>query len=585
MAFDGITIAAIVSQLKKTLMNGRIYKIAQPEKDELLLTIKNDGMQYRMVMSANASLPLLYLTEENKKSPMTAPNFCMLLRKHIQNGRIVGISQPGLERVIAFEIEHLDEMGDLRHKVLAIELMGKHSNIIFYDESKTILDSIKHISGMVSSVREVLPGKTYFIPLSEGKEDAYKLLDKTLSKEAFFEKMKEKSMPICKCIYQIFTGFSPIVSQEICYRSGVDADLPSSVLKQNQSDQIYKELVLYMEAIQKGSFLPRIYYNQKNPVEFGVFDFTIYASFEKQEFETVSEMLLQYYEQKSIQTRIRQKSVDLRKIVTTALERNVKKYDLQLKQLKDTEKREKYKVYGELLHTYGYEAKEGDKSITVLNYYTNEELTIPLDPEKTAMENAASYFDRYGKLKRTNEALVQFTKTTKEEIDHLESVMNALDFAQTEDDLKQIKEELIQSGLIRAKGGKKKEKLVSKPLHFKSCDGFDIYVGKNNLQNEEITFQIANGNDWWFHAKGMPGSHVVVKNGGKEMSDQAFEEAGRLAAHFSKAKGTDKVEIDYIERKHVKKPNGSKPGFVVYYTNYSLLIDSDISNVLQIKAE
>lgn len=581
MAFDGITVAALTDELSQKLLGARVYKIAQPEKDELLLTLKNNGESYRMVMSADASLPLLYLTEENKKSPMTAPNFCMLLRKHIQNGRITKIAQPGLERVVSFEIEHLDEMGDLRHKILAIELMGKHSNIIFYDEENKILDSIKHISGMVSSVREVLPGKTYFIPQAEGKADPYEILDMT--EETFSELLTSKAMPCFKAIYSGFIGFSPIFAQEMCYRTKIDADLPSSVLTMEQKRNLLLTLKQAMNAIVEHQFVPQIIYDHKTPVEFSVLPMQIYAENEITMNASVSEMLLQYYEEKSVQTRIRQKSVDLRKIVTTALERNVKKYDLQLKQLKDTEKREKYKIYGELLHTYGYEAKDGDKSITVLNYYTNEELTIPLNPEKTAMENAAAYFDKYGKLKRTNEALTEFTRQTKEEIDHLESVLNSMEIAQTEDDLKQIKEELIQSGLIRYKGGKKKEKLISKPLHFISCDGFDIYVGKNNLQNEEITFQLANGNDWWFHAKGMPGSHVVVKNGGKEMSDEAFEEAGRLAAHFSKGKGTDKVEIDYIEKKHVKKPNGSKPGFVVYYTNYSLVIDSDISGIKQVK--
>ena len=275
--------------------------------------------------------------------------------------------------------------------------------------------------------------------------------------------------------------------------------------------------------------------------------------------------------------------MDLRRIVTTALERNVKKYDLQAKQLKDTEKREKYKVYGELLHTYGYQAQGGEKSLTVDNYYTGEKLTIPLDPELTAMENAKKYFDKYGKLKRTNEAVTQLLAQTKDEITHLESVMNALDIAQAEEDLLQIREELIQSGYIRYKGGRRKEKITSKPMHFVSSDGFDMYVGKNNFQNEEITFKLAQGNDWWFHAKGMPGSHVIVKSGGREIPDSTFEEAGRLAAHFSKAKGMDRIEVDYIEKKHVKKPGGGKPGFVVYYTNYSLLIDADISQIRRVE--
>ena len=578
MAFDGITMACVVQELNEKLLDGRVYKIAQPEKDEILLTIKAGGTQQRLSLNADASLPLIYLTQENKKSPMTAPNFCMLLRKHIQNGRIVKIDQPGLERVVRFEIEHLDEMGDLRRKTLAMELMGKHSNIIFYDEENKILDSIKHISGLVSSVREVLPGRTYFIPQTEHKKDA--LID-SVNKENFLTDLKENSVAVYKGIYSRYTGLSPIVAQEICYRAGVAADLPPRVLDPAMEERLYQAFASYIDAVKLGIFEPAVYYDNGEPVEFGVLPFTLYEEKEKKVYDSISELLWSYYSEKSAVTRIRQKSTDLRKIVTTALERNVKKYDLQVKQLADTEKREKYKVYGELLHTYGYQIEAGAKKATVSNYYTGEEIEIPLDDQPTPMENAKKYFDRYGKLKRTYEALTEYVQETGEEVEHLRSVVNALDLAQDEADLSQIREELVQSGYIRHKGNKKKEKIVSKPLHFISSDGFDMYVGKNNFQNEEITFQMAQGGDWWFHAKGMPGSHVIVKTNGKELPDRTFEEAGRLAAHYSSAKGQNSIEVDYVQRKHVKKPGGAKPGFVVYYTNYSMVIDPDISAIRQ----
>lgn len=578
MAFDGITMACVVQELNEKLLDGRVYKIAQPEKDEILLTIKAGGTQQRLSLNADASLPLIYLTQENKKSPMTAPNFCMLLRKHIQNGRIIKIDQPGLERVVRFEIEHLDEMGDLRRKTLAMELMGKHSNIIFYDEENKILDSIKHISGLVSSVREVLPGRTYFIPQTEHKKDA--LID-SVNKENFLTDLKENSVAVYKGIYSRYTGVSPIVAQEICYRASVDADLPTSVLDPAMEERLYQAFASYMDAVKLGIFEPAVYYDKGEPMEFGVLPFTLYEEKEKKVYDSISELLWSYYSEKSAVTRIRQKSTDLRKIVTTALERNVKKYDLQVKQLADTEKREKYKVYGELLHTYGYQIEAGAKKATVPNYYTGEEIEIPLDDQLTPMENAKKYFDRYGKLKRTYEALTEYVQETGEEVEHLRSVVNALDLAQDEADLSQIREELVQSGYIRHKGNKKKEKIVSRPLHFISSDGFDMYVGKNNFQNEEITFQMAQGGDWWFHAKGMPGSHVIVKTNGKELPDRTFEEAGRLAAHYSSAKGQNSIEVDYVQRKHVKKPGGSKPGFVVYYTNYSMVIDPDISAIRQ----
>lgn len=579
MAFDGITIASIVREMKNQIEGGRIYKIAQPEKDELLLTIKNNGGQVRVIMSADASLPLLYLTQENKTSPMTAPNFCMLLRKHLQNARIVAVDQPmGLERIVKLQLEHLNELGDLCTKYLVIELMGKHSNIIFYDDQNMIIDSIKHISGMVSSVREVLPGREYFIPNTQDKEDPL-----TVSREEIHRVLTAVSRPVFKAIYGSFTGISPCIAHEVCYCAGVDADKPSGELTEAEMDAVCSIFLQIMKDVKEGSFVPNVVYENNQPAEYAAVRLTSYADDKVVLYDSMSELIEHYYAEKNIVTRIRQRSVDLRRVVQTAMERNVKKYDLQVKQLEDTQKREKYRIYGELLNTYGYGAAEGAKSLEALNYYTNEMITIPLDPTLTAGENAKKYFDKYQKLKRTYEALTTLTQETKEEIEHLASISTALDIAQKEEDLVQIKAELIESGYIRRKGGTKRVKITSKPFHYISSDGFDIYVGKNNYQNEELTFKFATGNDWWFHAKGMPGSHVIVKTNGAEMTDRAYEEAGRLAAYYSQAKGQEKIEIDYTQKKNVKKPNGSKPGFVVYYTNYSLVIDSDISGLQLVK--
>lgn len=575
MAFDGITIANITKELHDTLLGGRIYKIAQPESDELLLTVKNNGAQYRLLLSADASLPLVYLTESNKPSPMTAPGFCMLLRKHLQNARITGIVQPGLERIIHLELEHLNELGDLCRKKLIVEIMGKHSNIIFCDDQNKIIDSIKHISGMVSSVREVLPGRDYFIPQTQDKLNP--LSD--LSYVNFCEHMHEKPMAAYKALYTTYTGLSPVIAQEICYRAGVDGDLPANVLDEKSLRALCDTLTDMMSQVVAGAFAPSIIYDGREPIEFSSLPLTLYADKTVKTYDSVSVVLEQYYAERSTVTRIRQKSVDLRKIVQTALERNVKKYDLQMKQMQDTDKREQYKVYGELLNTYGYNVEPGAKSMEALNYYTNETITIPLDNTLTPQENAKKYFDKYGKMKRTYEALSELTVQVKEEIEHLESILAALDIALQEEDLVEIKEELIESGYIRRKGGTKKTKITSKPFHYISSDGFHMYVGKNNYQNDALTFKFATGNDWWFHAKQKAGSHVIVKTEGKELPDRTFEEAARLAAYYSKGREQNKVEIDYIQKKHVKKPAGAKPGFVVYYTNYSMAIDSDISGI------
>lgn len=597
MAFDGITIAALVKECKNLLTGARIYKIAQPEADELQLTLKTKTGQHYLLLSASASLPLIYLTGRTKQSPMTAPNFCMLLRKHIQNGRIVSLTQPGLERIMQIDIEHMNELGDLCRKKLIVEVMGKHSNIIFCSEEDVIIDSIKHISGMVSSVREVLPGKTYFIPKTEDKADPAAFMENSLSesdrKKQFHDLVFQKPTPLYKALYSSFTGFSPILAQELCFLAGLDPDRSALSYRQESSaartevsgadfELLYRQFAVLMKEVTTGCFSPVIYYDGKSPVEFSALPMKLYRDAVSKSFSSISELLETYYAEKNAQTRIRQRSADLRKIVQTILERTVKKYDLQCRQIKDTEKREKYKLYGELLHTYGYNAEPGAKSLEALNYYTNETIAIPLDPTITAAENAKKYFEKYGKLKRTYETLSELTVQVKEEIDHLESITASLDIAEQESDLVEIKEELIAAGYIRRKGGAKKEKITSKPFHYISSDGFHMYVGKNNFQNDELTFKFAVGNDWWFHAKGQPGSHVIVRTEGAELPDATFEEAARLAAHYSKGRGQEKVEIDYTEKKNVKKPGGAKPGFVVYYTNYSMMIDSDISEIRQL---
>ena len=643
MAFDGITIAAIRKELADTLINGRLSKIAQPEPDELLLTIKTPEGQYKLVLSANPSLPLAYLTDENKVSPMTAPGFCMLLRKHIQNGRIISITQPDFERILVFEIEHLNELGDVCRKLLIVELMGKYSNIIFASDEKEInenaelnpltgikvIDSIKRISAAVSSVREVLPGKDYFIPTVAGKVSPI-----TVSVDDFYTNVFGKHEACHKALLSSYNGVSPLIAHEICNladniikkgnssanniaeasfsTSSELTDLSSKMasdLTDAEKEAFYQAFCSIFDNIKNESFSPVIYYENNVPKEYscvpissyenkttldigntslpsesGFQNRTVSASASGSEkhvvsYASASELIRDYYSQKEKHSRSRQKSADLRKIVTTILERDVKKYDLQCRQIKDTDKMDTYRIYGELLQTYGYSIEPGAKSATVDNYYTNEPITIPLDETKTPLENARRYFDKYGKCKRTKEALTELIVQVKDEITHLESILTALDIAEKEEDLNQIREEMMEYGYIRRKGGKQKQRFVSKPFHYISSDGFDIYVGKNNYQNDELTFKFATGNDWWFHAKGMPGSHVILKNDGREIPDSTFEEADRLAAYYSKGRGQEKVEIDYTPKKNIKKTPGGKPGFVIYHTNYSLNIDSDISGI------
>lgn len=583
MAFDGFTMAALTKELSDKLMDGRLQKIAQPEPDELLLTIKNNRTNYRLVLSASPSLPLIYLTNESKTSPLTAPNFCMLLRKHLSGAKITDITQLcGLERVLKIEMENLNELGDLVRKALVIEIMGKHSNIIFLDESGKIIDSIKHVSSLVSSVREVLPGRDYFLPNTKEKHNPF-----VLTTEQWMQEVVSQPVSVAKGLCNYFTGFSYTMAQEISYRSRIDGDAPFSSLNGNQLSCLLNTLKDLLSAVKNGDFTPEIVFDGKEPVEFSAFSLTMYETLEHRDSDFMSSTVETFYGEKEIIQRIRQKSMDLRKNVTTLLERNRKKLFLQQKQLKDTEKRDCYKVYGELINTYGYQLTPEDTSLTCINYYDNTEITIPVDNTLSPTENANKYFTRYNKLKRTFEAVSIQVRETNELIEHLETILTALDIARQEEDLVLIKQELIDSGYMRSHGrnGKKGGKAMpkSKPLHYISSDGYDIYVGKNNYQNDHLTFKVATGNDWWFHAKQAPGSHVIVKCNNEEPPVTTFEEAASLAAFYSKNKNADKVEIDYLQKKNVKKPNGSKPGFVVYYTNYSMMASPDISHITEVE--
>ncbi len=580
MAFDGVVISNIVNELKETVVGGRIYKIYQPETDELNIVIKNNRENHRLLLSASASLPLVYLTTNNKDNPLTAPNFCMLLRKHIGNGRVVEVYQPNFERIIVLEIEHLDELGDLCRKKLIIELMGKHSNIIFTDNKDMIIDSIKHISAQISSVREVLPGRDYIIPPNKDKINP---LD--LNKDYFENFIITKPLNICKAIYSSIIGFSPLIANEICYRAGVEADRPTESIDDILKDNLYNQMLKFILEITDKKYMPNIIYSEGIPIEFSSVVLDSYSDNECVIFQSISQVLEKYYKDKETVTRIRQKSSDLRRVVSTCIERTSKKYDLQVKQLKDTEKRDKYKIYGELINIYGYNLKAEDKQLLAINYYNNEEVSIPIDNTLTPTENANKYFAKYNKLKRTYEALIELTEESKSELDHLLSVQNSLDIAIYENDLSEIKEELIQAGYVKAKytKGKKIRSVKSKPFHYISSDGFHMYVGKNNLQNDELTFKFANGNDMWFHAKQMPGSHVIVKlEGEKELPDKTYEEAARLAAYYSAGKSAPKVEVDYTKRSNLKKPPAAKPGFVIYHTNYSMNIEPSIEEIKEL---
>ena len=590
MAYDGFTVAATVQELREALLDGSIAKIAQPEKDELLLTVKCSRKMKRLSLSASASMPLCCLKEENALSPVTAPNFCMTLRKHIGGGRIRRIWQPGhtleeegLERIIAMEIEHLDEMGDLGYFRLVCELMGKYSNLILLREDGSIVDSIKHIPPSVSSVREVLPGRSYFIPDNQGKQNPKALM--AAGYAAFRSAVTERVLPLPKAIYGQITGFSPIMAEEVCTRAGLSSERSIDSLSEAELERLYQGFCALMQPVLSESFAPNIVYEGERPVECAALPLHCLEGGEyvRRDFAGMSEALLTYYSGRAKQNRIRAKSEDIRHLLKLLTERAAKKLELQEQQYRDAEKKDKYRVYGELLNSFGYGLKGGEAELCCNNYYDNDrEIRIPLDKDLDARANAARYFERYQKLKRTQEALVPQIEAGRQTLYHLDSLSTALSMAETEADLNQLRQEMREYGFLQKKAGERrlrKEELRSEPLHFVSSDGIDLYVGRNNYQNEELTFRLAEGSDWWFHAKKIAGSHVIAKTGNRELPDKTCLEAAALAAYYSKAcidDGRDlhqKIEVDYVQRKALKRVPGAAPGYVIYHTNYSIMIE------------
>ncbi|MCR4611874.1 MAG: NFACT family protein [Lachnospiraceae bacterium] len=572
MSFDGTTIHELAYELNKELSGGKINKIAQPESEELLLTIKANRINHRLLISSNASLPLIYLTQNRKESPIVAPNFCMVLRKYIGNGLIKSIAQVDFERVIKIEIEHLDELKDVSIKYLYVEIMGKHSNIIFTDGDNKIIDAIKHISYATSSVREVLPGKEYFIPAQENKSNPL-----TTNLSEFKEKLNKPSK-VAKAIYGSYVGISPFIAIAICADCNIDADMSCDALSEDMVNVLYNAFNNYMTKIKSNTFNPYIILENGEPKDYASVPFDTYKDIAK--YEDMSTLLEAYYSEKNRITNIKQRSADIRKIIQIHIERNARKLNIQRKQLDDTKKCDKFKLYGELLMTYAQNTPIGEKKITVNNYYNNEDVTITLDPTLDGVDNAKRYYNKYNKCKRTKEALVPQIEETEKSLEHLKAIEASIMLCENEADLKGVKDELIQYGYIKKSFKNKKKSAKSKPLHFVTEDDYHIYVGKNNLQNDDLTFHFATGNDWWFHSKKIHGSHVIAKvKDNEELPDHIFEIAANLAAYYSAARESSKVEIDYIQKKHIKKPNAAVPGFVIYYTNYSMVATPSLDGV------
>ncbi len=583
MAYDGIVIHSILHELNDKLLGGRIDKVYQPESDEIILSVRSLGSNYKLLLTANPSHPRLHLTSSAKENPQEPPLFCMVLRKHIQSGKIIEISQPRFDRIVNIKIEALNEMGDYTVKTLILEIMGRHSNLMLVDENMKVLECARHISFDKSSVRQMLPGKEYTLPPGGEKLDTLTLNENNFN--ASIEKMPSEK--IYAAIYKSFNGISPVIADEICCNAQTDPSLPVSMLSADDISRVYSAFDALVTKIRQNSYAPQIVYDGDRIIDMLPFGLNKFSGLKAKVFASPSEMTEAFYATKDTQYRLNQKTHDLKHLISQNIERCAKKRAIQQQSLKDIENREYLKLCGELITANIYAIKQGMTTVRLNNFYSEEleETEIELDSALTPAENAQKYFKRYNKAKRTFAALQDQIVSNDEELAYLEGVLTSVANCENEQDIKDIRSELREQGYIK-KEAKQKGRKVSKrsvPLHFISSDGFDIYVGKNNVQNDELTLKTAHSTDIWMHTKNIPGSHVIIISRGAEIPDTTLTEAATLAAYYSKAQNSALVPVDYTQRKNVHKPNGAKPGFVIYDTNKTAYITPDEEAVKKIK--
>lgn len=561
MSMDGLSLYSAMNELNKRLAGGKIDKIQQTDKEELLLMVRSLGQTYRLLINASAADNRVQLTELKKQAPSEAPMFCMLLRKRIAGGKIVRFEQERLDRVLKISIETYNDLGDLSVFALYCELMGKHSNIILVNEKGVIVDAIKHVGLGMSSVRFVMPGLEYSAPPAQDKQDPSKA-----SVDDFSMAMCMVGMSIAKALSNAFFGLSPAVAAQLVARYTDKTECTQ--LSEVEREELAERLTAFYADMAQGKEKASAVLNALGETE-AVYPFAIAGGGIKL-YDSIGEALDSLYINSDRREWAKRHGASARKVLQNNIERCEKKLALYADALNSEEQMEKCRLYGELLTANLHSLKSGTDTAAVDNYYADpvERIAIPLDRQLTPGENAQRYYKKYQKLKAAREMAIVQREQTLSELNYLEGQLDNLTKCTAENELSELIEELKEQGYIkRDKGGKKKMKLAaSKPMHFVSSTGADIYVGKNNRQNDELTLRFASPNDIWMHTKNIPGSHVIVK-GASEQDTATMTEAALLAAYYSRARGSENVAVDYTPRKYVKKPAGAKPGMVIYTTN------------------
>lgn len=587
MSLDGLVVHGLSRELQSCVM-GRINKVQMPSDNDIILQIRAAGRTVKLLLSANPTYPRVHLTDQSFMNPLEAPMFCMLLRKHCEGGIIEAIEQPGLERVLHFRIRQRDELGDLSVKTIIVEIMGRHSNIILTDPATgMILDGIHHVTPAISSYRVVMPGSTYIAP-----PEQHKLMPFELSKDRFTQLMTESTDKAQEedtaslrfweqTLVQRLSGFSPLLAREVVHRAlghGMSDSSPAAVI-----NPLWEALRQLIEQIRSGRLDPIIVEQQPSGKTFFSVTSLTHISGEVRRYETVSSCLEAYFGDKAERDTVKQRVSDLFRLLSNERSKNVKKLEKLEETLIEAKDADKFRIRGELLTASMHLIRKGERQIEVINYYDEEQrpVTIELDPLLTASENAQRYFKKYTKSKNSLIAVEEQMAQAREEIGYLDSLLQQLSSAGL-GDIEEIREELTQQGYLRGRGKKgRKKKPNQKPLLscYTSSEGIPIYVGKNNTQNEYLTNRLAHSGDTWLHTKDIPGSHVVIRSG--EYGDATLHEAARLAAYYSQAKESSQVPVDYTLIKHVRKPGGAKPGFVIYDHQKTLFVTPDAEVIKQ----
>lgn len=574
MPLDAVCLNAVIQELKPSVVGAKVDKIYQPTRDEIVLSMRGREGNAKLLLTANPAHPRIQLTQTFRDNPATPPMFCMLLRKHLSGGRILSITQPPMERVVDIELETLDELGDRASRHLILEAMGRRANLILSGPDGRIIDCLRRVDVEMNQERQVLPGMFYHLPPVQQKTNLL-----TMSQDDLLNLIKQapEEHKIADFLLEHFAGLSPLVCREFAFALTNDTD---GRLFQTEASALMERILFWKEMIQAGEFTPYVLLQDGRPKDFTYCPIRQYGdSMAIQKEPSFSVLLDYFYAEREKNERIHQRGANLIKSVTNLRNRAARKLENQKKELAQAEDREILRIRGELITANLYAMKKGMKELVCANYYDPDGGTvhIPLDSLLTPQQNAAAYFKRYAKAKTAEKVLTEQISKGKLDLDYLESVLTCIRCSEEERDLIEIRQELEDNGYLRPQKTVKKgmKRVKSKPMEFCSSTGMRISVGRNNVQNDQLTTKMAFKSDIWLHTQGIHGAHVILWTEGKEPDVTSLKEAAMLAAWFSQGKEGQNIPVDYTPVRYVKKPSGAKPGMVIYTTYSTAYVTSD----------